>query len=68
MRSPNANNSNNALVVNNDGSVNGNNVNNENGVRPALLQPPETRMQVCTVCAWSKGALFPSRAGVAWRG
>ena len=42
LRSP-GNNQNNAAEVNSDGDINtnGNNVNNENGVRPALPDSPE---------------------------
>jgi hypothetical protein len=42
LRSPNSNNSNNALYVDSSGIVNNNNVNNALGVRPALLRlwPP----------------------------
>ena len=52
LRSP-GNNTNNAAVVNNDGTVNvnGNNVNNNNAVRPAIPQSPETCTQAHTVRA-----------------
>ena len=38
LRSPNSDNSNNALYVNDSGNVNNDNVNNALGVRPALLR------------------------------
>ena len=46
LRSP-GNNDNNAANVNTDGSLNenGNNVNNENGVRPALSDQPVVRFK-----------------------
>ncbi|MDL2238421.1 hypothetical protein LJC56_11465 [Christensenellaceae bacterium OttesenSCG-928-K19] len=55
MRSP-GNNNNNAAVVNNNGSVNatGNNVNNDNGIRPDLPQQPETRIHAGAVRAGAK--------------
>ena len=38
LRSPNTNNSNNALNVNTNGNWNNNNCSNSNGVRPALME------------------------------
>lgn len=40
-RSPNVTNTNNALIVNTDGSLNNNNTYNSNGVRPDLRKQPE---------------------------
>ncbi|MFR4606997.1 MAG: DUF6273 domain-containing protein [Faecalibacterium sp.] len=38
LRSPNCNNSNNALYVNSNGDWNNNNCSNSNGIRPALME------------------------------
>jgi len=65
LRSP-GNNNNNAAIVNNDGSVNsnGNTVNNNDGIRPDLLQMPERFRYAPDLRVGVKEPVFPSRCRV----
>ncbi len=61
LRSPNTNNSNNALNVNTNGNWNNNNCSNSNGVRPALMESETSSVLAKAVHHPNKGSRILSK-------